>query len=72
MGIGDVFEIPGDGIIIEQNFTVCFWFLFPLPEKREDSKASINIFYSKIKESFHTVMQDSDGLGGILVIDKES
>ena len=38
MGIGDVFEIPGDGIIIEQNFTVCLWFLFPLPEKRKDSK----------------------------------
>lgn len=37
MGIGDVFEIPGDGIIIEHNFTVCFWFLFPLPEKKENS-----------------------------------
>lgn len=54
MDFGDVIEVSGDGLRLDDTYSICFWTVFPIPA---------------IKLGFHTFFQKYDGYGGHLVID---
>ena len=63
-----MFEIIGKGISLEE-FTISCWFCYPLSKNGSSSE-----YYDRLKYTeyhYHTLVQDAEGLGGLIVIDAD-